>query len=141
MNCSHYRLGLNISEFLQLTENRCVFLRLGIFCLVSARSCLAVAGGHGVLERQRSHNWPGRLCEGVSHVVTPSSRVILPIKTTSYFPKTHYSLAQTWLAVPELHRLHFRNNTAITAYSWQIAPGQANTLIGENSILSRRRSH
>jgi len=35
-----------------------------------------------------------------------------------------------WLAGPEFHRLSFRNITATTAYSGQVAPGQANTPIG-----------
>jgi hypothetical protein len=45
----------------------------------------------------------------------------------------HYSLAQTWHARPELHRLCFGNITAKTTYSRQLAPGQANTPIAKRS--------
>jgi hypothetical protein len=40
-------------------------------------------------------------------------------------PIFHHSLAQTWLARPEFYRLSSQDITAITAFSRQVAPGQA----------------
>jgi hypothetical protein len=54
-------------------------------------------------------------------------------KPLPHFSKTHYSLAQTWHARPELHRLCFGNFTAKTRYSRQLAPGQANIPLFQHS--------
>jgi len=63
-------------------------------------------------------------------LLTSLSRAILsisqyPISPKRIIPSFQYSLAQTWHARPELHRLCFGNITAKTAYSRQLAPGQA----------------
>jgi len=50
-------------------------------------------------------------------------------KTETNIPILQCSLAQTWLAGPELYILNFRNIAATTTYSKQVAPGQAITPI------------
>jgi hypothetical protein len=57
-------------------------------------------------------------------------------KPLSHFSKTHYSLAQTWLAGPEFSGYRFQNITATAAYSRQVAPGQANIPIGAKPLSS-----
>jgi hypothetical protein len=66
---------------------------------------------------------------------------VLPINQSTSFsepniPLFHCSLAQTWHARPELHRLCFGNITAKTTYSRQLAPGQANIPV----VPARHRS-
>ncbi len=51
-------------------------------------------------------------------------------------PIFHHSLAQTWLARPEFYRLSSQDITAITAFSRQVAPGQAIIPSGLNETCS-----